>query len=261
MCEADLLDMLSNGSSPEKIMKHIPKVFPNMKTLELDTSAYGRPRAIKWIAGVGDEIGTFHNTVPLEDKVEVYLRDVLDACRSSMLTNFTKSLKRYSAQPRTDWLMNKSNGNTTDLAQISLLVAGIQYVKEVDEMFDAIKYGNKDAFEGVQPETDATVTRLDQNHISTPAVSGRSLRVACLIMIDAHARDVVELMVKNNVQDASAFEWESQLKQRVENDAPCIRICDARFNYGFEYLGNGARLVIITAYRSSLHHCDTMSLS
>ena len=41
----------------------------------------------------------------------------------------------------------------------------------------------------------------------------------------------------------------SQLKQTVDQGAsnggkPRIEICDARFTYGYEYLGNGARLVI-----------------
>lgn len=89
-------------------------------------------------------------------------------------------------------------------------------------------------------------------------------RVMCMITIDAHARDIVDKLIREGVKcvlrahfdaprhgltgcmrrDMKAFQWNSQLKQRFRDNKAIITIAAAIFNYGFEYLGNGPRLVI-----------------
>jgi len=71
-----------------------------------------------------------------------------------------------------------------------------------------------------------------------------------LIVIDVHAKDVVGKLVDNEVDDAGAFEWISQLRYYWEQDAGgeadteagegnCFVKCvQTRFPYGYEYLGN-----------------------
>ena len=62
--------------------------------------------------------------------------------------------------------------------------------------------------------------------------------------MDAHNRDVVRKFVRDGVSTEDAFQWQSQLRATAQNDQPHLKICDASFRYGFEYLGNGSRLVI-----------------
>ena len=50
----DLLDILSNGNSPNKVMKHMSKVFQAINTLDLKEGAE-RPFAQKIISNVGVE--------------------------------------------------------------------------------------------------------------------------------------------------------------------------------------------------------------
>lgn len=67
-----------------------------------------------------------------------------------------------------------------------------------------------------------------------------------MITIDAHSRDMVEAIAESGSDDVESFQWVCQLRtywdKQVEDCR--IRICDASFPYGYEYLGNGARLVI-----------------
>ena len=72
--EADLLDILSNGSQPARVMKHIDKVLLATAKLTLDESPGVRPKASAFIAGVGEETVDFNIPVPLEGKVENYLQ-------------------------------------------------------------------------------------------------------------------------------------------------------------------------------------------
>ncbi len=65
-----------------------------------------------------------------------------------------------------------------------------------------------------------------------------------LIVIDVHAKDVVEKLVLNNVDSITAFEWISQLRYYWEKDDCYVKCIQTNFPYGYEYLGNTLRLVI-----------------
>jgi len=70
------------------------------------------------------------------------------------------------------------------------------------------------------------------------------LTLNALIVIDVHAKDVVGTLVANEVDDAGAFEWISQLRYYWEADDCFVKCVQTRFPYGYEYLGNSMRLVI-----------------
>ena len=71
----------------------------------------------------------------------------------------------------------------------------------------------------------------------------QSTALFSLIVIEVHARDVVEKMRREGVKDVDAFEWICQLRHYWEDDT-FLRSLNAKFNYGYEYLGNTRRLVI-----------------
>ena len=68
----------------------------------------------------------------------------------------------------------------------------------------------------------------------------------CLITMDAHSRDIIDKLINENVQQSDEFQWQSQLKAYFDTGKSDFRlkIADAEFWYGYEYLGNGPRLVV-----------------
>lgn len=67
-----------------------------------------------------------------------------------------------------------------------------------------------------------------------------------LIIIDVHARDIIDTFVRDSIMDARKFAWESQLRfywDRTQDDT-LIRQCTGLFRYGYEYMGLNGRLVI-----------------
>lgn len=75
--------------------------------------------------------------------------------------------------------------------------------------------------------------------------------MGALIVIDVHARDVVKQMIKARVESVNDFEWTRQLRYYWEHCGGeeekfdvYARQTNTRFAYGYEYLGNGPRLVI-----------------
>lgn len=75
--------------------------------------------------------------------------------------------------------------------------------------------------------------------------------MGALIVIDVHAKEVVSRMIKAKVDNINDFDWTCQLRYYWEElDLPpeehdfYARQTNTRFRYGYEYLGNGPRLVI-----------------
>ena len=71
-------------------------------------------------------------------------------------------------------------------------------------------------------------------------------KIGCMITMDAHSRDIIEKLYLEKVYNSEEFQWQSQLKVYWLEDKKDfnLRIADAAFDYGYEYLGNGPRLVI-----------------
>ncbi|KAF4753676.1 hypothetical protein FOZ63_015508, partial [Perkinsus olseni] len=84
--------------------------------------------------------------------------------------------------------------------------------------------------------------RLTQTALDKP----QRMKVMCMITLDAHNRDITEKLAQEGVTTPDAFQWQAQLKAYwdVEADDCRQKIADAAFWYGYEYLGNGPRLVV-----------------
>jgi dynein heavy chain len=269
--EADLLDILSNGSTPENILKHTAKVYLSCKTLELDANERtpeDRPYATFWVSGVGSENVEFEPKVPLNGKVEIYQQTILDAMKQTLFNNLVRSVDRYSSMSRSDWLMHKKpdpnpKGDASDPAQIILLSLAIFYVQEVEQVF--VDFVEKQNQNGMREYSELQVDQLKELIRLTQTKLNKSdrTRVMVCITMDAHSRDIVIGMIRDNVQEQSAFQWQSQLKHKWRQPPPTasflnrdlhlrgpgaqraeIAICDAIMPYDYEYLGNGPRLVI-----------------
>jgi len=270
--EADLLDILSNGSTPENILKHTAKVYLSCKTLLIDDKERtpdDRPYATYWVSGVGSENVEFEPKVPLDGKVEIYHQTLLDAMKQTLFNNLVRSVDRYIALDRSSWLMHKKpapnpNEDASDPAQIILLSLAIFYVKEVEQVFTDFAE-KKDAQNAMKDYSMMQVDQLKELIRLTQTKLNKSdrTRVMVCITMDAHSRDIVIGMIRDNVQEGSAFQWQSQLKHKWRIPPPTasfkgrdphlrgsegqraeIAICDAIMPYDYEYLGNGPRLVI-----------------
>ena len=70
--------------------------------------------------------------------------------------------------------------------------------------------------------------------------------MGALIVLDVHARDVVSEFVQKRVNNLNDFEFSKQLRYYwdAEIDDCLVKQTNSSFRYGYEYLGNGPRLVI-----------------
>lgn len=188
-------------------------------------------------------------------KAEEYLQLVLQAQIFTLSKFLLTSVARYSELPRIQWVNNRNpkTGETVDPAQIVLLVAAIDFVQQVEKSMNHSAGGDPRAmakcFELVKTQL-AELINLTQTNLT----KADRQRVMCMITLDAHNRDIVDVLLKENALSLTDFQWQSKLRptfmSNLSQDSSNLMskanfsICDANFDYGFEYLGNGPRLVV-----------------
>ena len=127
MSPADLLDILSNGNAPAKIMVHMPKIFQAIETLELKEEGI-RPAAVGMHTNVGVEYVEWTSVLKLMGKVETYMQDVIDTMRSSLKDIAGELLKQLSQKSKFDWIKD-------GVAQAVLLINILTWTRDVEEAF------------------------------------------------------------------------------------------------------------------------------
>jgi dynein heavy chain, axonemal len=235
---SDLLDILSNGNMPFKIMRFMSKIFQAIENLELK-EAGERPTAHGMHTNVGVEYVEWTSPLKLMGKVENYMQEVINSMRNSLKEVASESLKRLHQHGKEKWL-------TMDPAQTTLLINMLNWTKDVETAFKACKDDNmamKKAHVN-QVKLLADLITMVQGDLSRPMRQ----KIGCMITMDAHSRDIIEQLHNEKVTNSEEFQWQSQLKVYYIDDDKTnpfiLKIADAVFNYGYEYLGNGPRLVI-----------------
>lgn len=194
VAQNDLLDILSNGNNPSKVMIHMPKIFQAIDTLDLrENGADERPSATGIHSSVGKEFVDFTAPLKLERKVENYLQDVIDTMRSSIKNIAADSLKRFAKKEKADWLQD-------DPAQVSLLVNLVNWVKAVEAAFE------NNVMQQCYDNQVGLLTELI-TMVQGELTGGMRQKIMCMITMDAHSRDIIEKLRDEGVTSSEEFQW------------------------------------------------------
>ena len=99
----DLLDILSNGNRPRVVMEKIPKIVQCIGTVTMqDNGEDQRPSAISWDSCVGKEHIDMVAPCQLNNKVEMYMQDFLDAATETLRRTLHRAIKSYGTKARED---------------------------------------------------------------------------------------------------------------------------------------------------------------
>ncbi|KAM4623876.1 dynein axonemal heavy chain 9 isoform 1-T1 [Polymixia lowei] len=236
---ADLLDILSNGTNPHQVQKHLSKLFDNTAKMQFETDGEGNPTK----TGLGmyskeEEYVPFNQSCDCTGQVEVWLNRVLDTMRSTVRHEMTEAVMAYEDKPREQWLFDYP-------AQVALTCTQIWWTSDVGMAFARLEEGYESAMKEYYKKQVSQLNTLISMLIGQLSPGDRQ-KVMTICTIDVHARDVVAKITSQKVENSQAFVWLSQLRHRWdETGGHCFaNICDAQFLYSYEYLGNTPRLVI-----------------
>jgi dynein heavy chain len=237
---------------PVKIMKFMSKIFQAIENLELKDADKERPIAVGMHTNVGVEYVEFSHDLKLMGKVENYLQEVINTMRVSLRDVAAASLKRLAEHGKAKWL-------TMDPAQTTLLINMLTWTKDVETAFHAQKADPQamDKAHKRQVQLLSDLITMVQGDLSKPMRQ----KIGCMITMDAHSRDIIQQLYVEKVGSSEEFQWQSQLKVYYSEEQAdfLLRIADAQFVYGYEYLGNGPRLVI-TALTDRIYVTATQAL-
>ena len=238
---ADLLDILKRqqpgeGDEPhEQVLPGDRKAHPGHGEARRGEA---RPKAKGIVSCVGKETIPFKSEMALAGKVEEYMNLIIDKMRSELKLHCFDAMQAYgNPKQRHEWCFDWSS-------QLGLVVNQIYWCQEVEAAFD-VDRGDAGAMKKYSEQQIAQITDLiasTRRNLDKPSRQ----KIMNMITIDAHSRDMVIGLIEKGETDKSCFKWMSQLRTYWDSDIDdsVIRICDASFPYGYEYLGNGGRLVI-----------------
>ncbi|XP_058137242.1 dynein axonemal heavy chain 10 [Dasypus novemcinctus] len=233
----ELLSILGN-SDPLCVQEHMIKMYDNIAALRFNDGESGEKLVSAMISAEG-EVMEFRKIIRAEGRVEDWMTAVLNEMRRTNRLITKEAIFRYCEdRSRVDWML---------LYQGMVVLAACQvwWTWEVEDVFNKIKQGEKQAMKHygrkMHRQIDELVTRITM-HLSR----NDRKKYNTVLIIDVHARDIVDSFIRGSILEAREFEWESQLRfyWDREPDELNIRQCTGTFSYGYEYMGLNGRLVI-----------------
>ena len=236
---ADLLDILSKGSNPQLILKHLPKCFDNIKTLEFEKDPRGEPtrQAIGMYSGENEFVG-WTRPFTCEGAVEVWLDGLTHHTHEELKALLLNSVTAFEEKPRDQFIFDWC-------AELAQVVCRIVYTEDVVFAFDQLEEGNDRALTQYNAKQVELLNRYAELILGELTSNDRR-KIIMLVTLDVHARDVVQGLIDSKAESAQNFAWMSQLKFSMDDKANLckIEICDYSCFFGYEYIGNCGCLVV-----------------
>jgi dynein heavy chain len=219
------------------VQEHIIKMFDNVRSLKFGTG--NNSNVANGMVSAENEEMPFKQPIVCDGNVEEWMTDVLAEMRRSNKLITKEAVFRYMEEgTRTDWVAMYQG-------MVGLAGSQIWWTWEVEDVFNKVAAGDKKAMKTyshkLQVQLEQMVARVREN-----LEKNERTKINTMLIIDVHARDIVDSFVRDSIMDGREFEWESQLRfyWEKEEDDLLIRQCTGHFWYGCEYMGLNGRLVI-----------------
>ncbi|XP_067295015.1 dynein axonemal heavy chain 10 isoform X2 [Pseudorasbora parva] len=233
----ELLSILGS-SEPTCVQEHMIKMYDNIAALRFDTGMNGEMVARALVSAEG-EVMELKQPVPAEGRVEDWMTGVLLEMRRTNRLITKEAIYFYNHQKtRVDWMLDYQG-------MVVLAANQVWWTWEVEDVFKRMNQGEKQALKQYAKKMHQQINDLVKR-ITQPLNKNDRRKINTVLIIDVHARDIVDTFVRDSITDAREFEWESQLRFYwvKEPDELFVRQCSAQFSYGYEYMGLNGRLVI-----------------
>uniref|UniRef100_A0A2C9JWZ0 AAA+ ATPase domain-containing protein n=1 Tax=Biomphalaria glabrata TaxID=6526 RepID=A0A2C9JWZ0_BIOGL len=233
----ELLSILGS-SDPECVQEHMIKMFDNIAALKFQKGPTNEMLATGMVSAEKEEMD-FRTNVTADGRVEDWMTSVLAEMRSTNRLITKEAIFYYSyKKSRVDWMLDYQG-------MVCLAGNQVWWTWEVEDVFRKVKKGIKTAMKEYAKKLHKQIDDLVVKVRSPLSKNDRS-KFNSVLIIDVHARDIIDCFVRDSIMDSREFEWESQLRfyWEKEPDQLVIRQCTGEFGYGYEYMGLNGRLVI-----------------
>ena len=237
--EPALIDILSKGSDPKAVMLQMSKIVDSIEAFKIDDNKNPQagPKDAWAILSVQGEEVLLPQDFRCDGPVEVWLNGAIDAMHKAIKYHIQEANSTYIEKPRTEWIYSYC-------CQAVIVASRIWFTTEVHQAFTQIEEGNDMGMKDLLRNQKTQLDNLIKEVLGDRTKNDRTMLVQ-LITIDVHNRDIVQNMVDEKTDTVDAFIWQSQLRYYWDDKKGSeIRICDADFINGYEYVGVVDCLVI-----------------
>lgn len=237
-----LLEILSQTRNPHAVQPHMQKCFDNIKSIKFTEGqdSVDIYAMVSLDPEAEPETVQFTEMVKAVGLVEGWLRKIEEAMVVSLRHNTKQALVTYPGndKKRAEWFFNWP-------AQSVLVVDMIMWTSLLEDSIQKFGQGNKDALNHAFEVIKVLIAEM-VGLVKTDLSAAQRETIKSLIVLEVHNRDVTERIAELKVDHINNFEWAKQLRYYwdTEEDDCFARQTNTVFRYGYEYLGNGSRLVI-----------------
>ena len=247
--DEDLLEIIGNSKDVFKITRHFNKMFAGMNSLICKDGN----ELLGMVSREFEEV-PFEKSVKISDDPVVYqwLRKVQEQMHYTLATKLEKAVTEISGMDYIGKVDEFINWIEHYPAQITVLSSQILWSASIESALTGIKtlkaLPDNFTLESEENVINNMLSALSDQVLKDIKVDMRK-KLEQLITELVHQRDVVRLLKNKGIKNVNAFEWlyymrfyfnpqTQEILKRLQ-----IKMSNASFDYGFEYLGVAEKLI------------------
>ncbi|CAH8838540.1 unnamed protein product [Trichobilharzia szidati] len=250
--DEDLLEIIGNSKNVPRLQKHFKKMFAGVNSIMLNED---NTEVLGLCSKEGEEV-IFIKPISIKDNpiINEWLSMLEREMRFSLATYLGHAIQELQKLKSAHDIEKSSFLTWLDKYQAQLVVLAVQVIwsEAVDNALIAMKGQDTSSQDNPLQKCLTSVDGMlnvlaDCVLYEQPPV--RRQKLEHLIIEHVHQRDVIRNLLRNNVNSPRSFDWLSQMrfyfdpKQTDPLRQVSIQMANAKFQYGFEYLGLNDRLV------------------
>ena len=226
----EMLEILSETKDPTRVQPHLKKCFEGVANLEFDDKL----DIISLYSSEKERLPLLQkvSTVEAKGSVEKWLLGVETMMLKSVQHTVKLAYEAFTKTPREKWVLEWPG-------QVVIAVSQIFWTLGLEQAISKGKHAVEEFLTKSNEELNEII-KLVRGELPKMA----RFTLGALVVIDVHARDVVQNLINENITSIMDFSWLAQLRYYWEDNNVIVRMINAHKKYGYEYLGNSARLVI-----------------